>query len=139
MTGSERNRSDSSATANGDDGPDTQRDVPTIRYDGERIESDDGQNLLRALPRDALSSSTPVSLCGNGICGMCTVTVEGETNDPTEAERKRLGAADDGCEGGEGNAPCDGDGDGDGDGDDRQQRRLACQTTVRGDLVVRRE
>ncbi|APW98632.1 ferredoxin [Halobiforma lacisalsi AJ5] len=106
--------------------------MPTIRFDGERIECEDGRNLLRALPRGALSSATPVSLCGNGVCGMCAVTVEGETNELTEAERNRLSEP---CE----DSPCEG-GDGNGDGDetdvDRSRRRLACQTEVHGDLEV---
>lgn len=104
--------------------------MPTIRFDGERIECEDGRNLLRALPKGALSSATPVSLCGNGVCGMCAVTVEGETNELTKAERNRLSEpCDDGSCGGD-------EGDGEETDVDEPRRRLACQTEVRGDLEV---
>lgn len=89
--------------------------MPTITIDDETIECEKGRTLLRVLPDDVVSS-TPLTLCGNGICGLCTVELEGEVSEPTEKELTRLSAyAEDG----------------------RLERRLACQTEVLGDLEIR--
>lgn len=89
--------------------------MPTITIDDETIECEAGVTLLRVLPDDAISSPGHITLCEDGICGMCTVDLAGDVTEPTDAERSRLSA--DALEG-------------------TVQQRLACKTAVQGDLEV---
>lgn len=89
--------------------------MPEITVNGETIECKSDRSLLRVLPRGMISAPGPIKLCGNGTCGMCTVDVEGEVDEPSDIERSRLGSQ---WEDGE------------------TTRRLACQTTVQGDVEV---
>lgn len=94
---------------------DSHRTMPEITYNGETVECTSERSLLRALPRGTISAPGPLKLCQNGTCGMCTVTVEGAVDEPTDIERSRLSGQWD-------------------DGD--RSLRLACQTTVLGDVEV---
>lgn len=92
--------------------------MPTITIDDETIECKEGRTLLGVLPDDVVSSPSHHTLCRDGICGMCTVSLAGDVSEPTVAERTRLSAV------------------GESEGDGEAQRRLACQTVVRGDLEI---
>lgn len=89
--------------------------MPTITFDGETIECDRDRSLLRALPRGAISAPGPLTLCQNGTCGMCTVRVRGDIDEPSDLERSRLSERWD---------------------DEERTLRLACQTSVQGDVEV---
>ena len=86
-----------------------------ITFEGETIECASGRNLLRALPRDAVEATGPMSLCKSGTCGMCTVRVRGDgVSELSDIEKSRISEEADGC----------------------GQLRLACQTQVFDDIEV---
>ncbi len=95
--------------------------MPTINYDGERIECKTGDELREALLAAGLSphnaTSNYANCGGRAICGTCAVGVSGPVSEMGEDERKRLSKW-----------PHDLDSD----------LRLACQTRVEGDIDVRK-
>jgi ferredoxin len=95
--------------------------MPTVRYGDREIDCERGA-VLRDVLLDAGAAAhngtaTRVNCRGHGTCGTCAVAVEGPTSDPTARERWRL------------DFPPHEAGSG---------LRLACQTRVEGDLVVRK-
>lgn len=89
--------------------------MPDITFEGETIECASGRNLLRTLPKEAVSATGPMSLCKSGTCGMCTVRVQGDgVSEPSDIEESRISDETDEC----------------------GQLRLACQTQVLGDIEV---
>lgn len=94
--------------------------MPTVEFDGETVECERGERLRDVLLGAGLSphnAPTVLSCHGLGTCGTCAVAVEGAVSDPTAREEWRLGVP-----------PHDPD----------SGLRLACQTRVEGDLVVRK-
>ena len=88
--------------------------MPTILFEDETIDCRQGANLLRELPKGAVSAPPPLDLCKSGTCGMCKVNVQGECAEKrSDLEQSRLSASE-------------------GDG----TLRLACQTEVDSDLQV---
>jgi len=93
--------------------------MPTVRFDGAEIECEAGANLRDVL----LDADLPVyngrasklNCRGLGSCGTCAVDIDGEVSEPTTIERARLSVPPHDSESG---------------------LRLACQTTVEGDLTV---
>lgn len=68
--------------------------MPTIEYEGEEIECEEGDNLRGAILSAGKSPhNLPVALScqGNGACGTCAVEIEeGDAGDPNAQERLRL-------------------------------------------------
>jgi len=95
--------------------------MPTVEFRGRRIDCEEGATLRRVLVEAGLSPHNGVTerlnCRGHGSCGTCAVQVEGETDEPGRLERLRLGTPP--------HHP-------------NHDLRLACQTEVRGDLVVRK-
>ncbi|RQG94635.1 2Fe-2S iron-sulfur cluster-binding protein [Natrarchaeobius chitinivorans] len=95
--------------------------MPTIHYDGERLECDRGEILRDALLNAGLSphngAATRLNCGGRATCGTCAVRIDGDVSEPSAAERRRLGIP-----------PLRGQDD----------LRLSCQTEVLGDVDVRK-
>lgn len=90
--------------------------MPTILFEDETIDCRQGANLLRELPKGAVSAPPPLDLCKSGTCGMCKVNVQGEcAEERSDLEQSRLSASEDESDG---------------------TLRLACQTEVDSDLQV---
>jgi ferredoxin len=93
--------------------------MPTVHFAGRSVECLVGSNLRMVLlyARLPLYNDTARALnCrGRGICGTCTVRVEGPVSEPTAIERMRLSLP---------------------PHDQEQGLRLACQCSVLGDLRV---
>jgi ferredoxin len=70
--------------------------MPTIEYEGEKIECEEGANLRGAIlgaGEEAHNGPRALSCQGNGICGTCAVEIEdGDAGEPSAQERLRLGA-----------------------------------------------
>jgi|GEM_PF-164819 len=98
------------------------RRMPTVSFAGETVRCEDGDRLRDALltaeNRTPHNDAAQIANCGgNGLCGTCAVSVEGETDEPGRRERRRLSLP-----------PFDGEDD----------LRLSCQTCVRGDVEVQK-
>lgn len=95
--------------------------MPTISYDGDRIECEAGDELRETLLEAGLSphngSSNYANCGGRAICGTCAVEIDGPMSEMEEDERKRLSKW-----------PHDLD----------SGLRLACQTRVKEDIEVRK-
>ncbi len=95
--------------------------MPTVEFCGERIECERGATLRTVLREAGLDvhngGSTALNCRGHGTCGTCAVAVDGNQNEPTSRERLRLSVPPHDPEAG---------------------LRLACQTHVEGDIVVRK-
>ena len=93
--------------------------MPTVTFGERAVECLPGSNLRMVLLRARLplynSVAAALNCRGNGVCGTCTVRIEGEASPPTAAELRRLGHFP--------HRPGAG-------------LRLACQVSVLGDLVV---
>ncbi len=93
--------------------------MPTVRFRGREIDCETGANLRDVLRRAEESPhnglSDRLNCHGMATCGTCAVEIEGPAGEPTEQERRRLSFP-----------PHDPEND----------LRLACQTTVEGDLTV---
>ncbi|WP_123533718.1 2Fe-2S iron-sulfur cluster-binding protein [Halosimplex salinum] len=93
--------------------------MPTVRYGDSEIDCDEGA-VLRDVLLDAgivphNGGAERANCRGQGTCGTCAVTVDGEASEPTRRESWRLDFP-----------PHDAD----------SGLRLACQTRVEGDLTV---
>lgn len=95
--------------------------MPTVRFRDREIECVEGANLRSVLREAGLSPhngrSDLLNCGGHATCGTCAVAVEGETNEPTDGERRRLSFP---------------------PHDPENGLRLACQVRVHGDLTVRK-
>jgi ferredoxin len=95
--------------------------MPTVTFEGETVECEEGDELREVLLEAGLSphngASNYANCGGRALCGTCAVEVEGETSAMTDDERGRLSKW-----------PHDPD----------SGLRLACQTHVEGDLEVRK-
>lgn len=93
--------------------------MPTVHFRGRAIDCERGailRDVLIAANESPHNGRSGVLNCrGHGTCGTCAVAVEGETNERTAQERRRLSFPPHDPEGG---------------------LRLACQTRVEGDLDV---
>jgi ferredoxin len=92
--------------------------MPTVTFDGERIECESGARLRRVLLDAGVSphnGPTALSCHGLGTCGTCAVEIEGDVAEPTARERARLDFPPHSMERG---------------------LRLACQVRVTDDLTV---
>lgn len=93
--------------------------MPTIEYDGERIDCEAGAELREALLEAGLSphngASSYANCGGRAVCGTCAVEVHGPVSEMEEEERSRLSKWPHDLESG---------------------LRLACQTRVEGDIEV---
>ena len=93
--------------------------MPKVHFAGQTIECPPGANLRVVLLRARLPLYTRVARAihcrGHGTCGTCAVRVEGPVSDPSAAELRRLRLPPHHPEAG---------------------LRLACQTTVLGDVTV---
>lgn len=93
--------------------------MPTVTFRGETVECAEGAILRDVLREAGLTPHNGVAdtlnCGGHGTCGTCAVAVEGETNDPTDAERRRLSLPPHSRDAG---------------------LRLSCQTRVEGDVTV---
>ena len=93
--------------------------MPTVTYDGTEIDCERGvtlrDRLIEAgfLPHNGQAER--LNCRGHGTCGTCAVAIEGDASSPTARERWRLDFP---------------------PHDATDGLRLACQTTVEGDLVV---
>jgi ferredoxin len=98
--------------------------MPTITYQGTEIECEAGQNLRDALQEAGLSPhngrSALLNCRGHATCGTCAVAVLGDEDAVSERnakEERRLSIPPHDLE---------------------ANLRLACQTTVNGDITVRK-
>jgi len=95
--------------------------MPTVRFRGRNIDCERGALLRDALLEAGLSTHNGradlLNCRGHGSCGTCAVAVEGPVSERTRREATRLSVP-----------PHDPESD----------LRLACQTRVEGDLVVRK-
>ncbi|MXR50316.1 2Fe-2S iron-sulfur cluster binding domain-containing protein [Halovenus sp. WSH3] len=95
--------------------------MPTVSVDGREIECERGANLRDVLSAAGVSvyngGATYLNCRGLGSCGTCAVEIDGEVTEPTAIERARLSIP---------------------PHDPESGLRLACQTTVEGDLTVRK-
>jgi len=93
--------------------------LPRVEFAGQSVECLAGSNLRMVLLRARLplynDAAQALNCRGRGICGTCTVRIEGPVSEPTAAERVRLSLP---------------------PHDREKGLRLACQCTVLGDLVV---
>ncbi|MFT4883552.1 MAG: ferredoxin [Natronomonas sp.] len=93
--------------------------MPTVSFEGEEIECEEGATLrdvLLAAGTSPHNGRADLLNCrGHGTCGTCAVEIEGEVSDPTTREKTRLSVP-----------PHDTD----------SGLRLSCQTAVRGDIEV---
>ncbi len=93
--------------------------MPTIKFAGRTIECPQGANLRRILLKQELplynGPARAIHCRGLGTCGTCAVRIEGPVSPPTQVESWRLSLP-----------PHNGG----------QGLRLACQTTVQGDLII---
>ena len=93
--------------------------MPRVDYAGESVECLEGANLRLVLVRAKLplynDAARALNCRGRGLCGTCTVRVEGAVSEPTAAERHRLSLPT------HAGTP---------------DLRLACQCKVLGDVVV---
>jgi ferredoxin len=93
--------------------------VPIVRFGEHRVECLPGSNLRMVLLRARLplynDAARALNCRGRGFCGTCAVRVEGAVSEPTPAERLRLRLPPHDLTAG---------------------LRLACQCSVRGDLVI---
>ena len=93
--------------------------MPVVRFAGQSVECLAGSNLRMVLLRARLplynDAAQALNCRGRGICGTCTVRIEGAVSEPTAAERVRLRLPPHNLEVG---------------------LRLACQCNVLGDLEV---
>lgn len=91
--------------------------MPTIEFEGRRIECAEGENLRRVLRRERLGlyngAARFIHCRGLGTCGTCAVKIEGKVSPTTAVERWRLDFPPHRAERG---------------------LRLACQCRVEGDL-----
>jgi len=95
--------------------------MPTVEFRGREVECEAGA-VLRDVLLDAGSSphngrADALNCRGSGTCGTCAVAVDGETGPRTRREAWRLDFP---------------------PHDAGRGLRLACQTTVEGDLTVRK-
>lgn len=95
--------------------------MPTVEFRGREIECETGA-LLRDVLREAGVSphngrADALNCRGHGTCGTCAVAVDGETGPRTSREERRLRFP---------------------PHDPESGLRLSCQTTVEGDLTVRK-
>jgi ferredoxin len=98
----------------------TFRRTPTVRFEGREITCEVGDQLrsvlLAAEGHSPHNDVTQVANCGgNGLCGTCAVAVDGEVSEPESREQRRLGLP---------------------PHDEESGLRLACQTSVQGDVTV---
>jgi len=95
--------------------------MPTVTFRGRKIECDEGDILrdvlLRAEESPHNGRAKRLNCHGLGTCGTCAVAVTGDVSEPTRREMRRLSFPP--------HTPEDG-------------LRLACQTSVRGDIEVRK-
>ena len=93
--------------------------MPTVTYEGETVECEEGENLREVLREAGIEPYNGVMQYANcrgfGTCGTCAVEIEGPVSEPTSIERRRLSTP-----------PHDPD----------SGLRLACQTAVEGDLEI---
>ncbi|MEL6108479.1 MAG: 2Fe-2S iron-sulfur cluster-binding protein [Planctomycetota bacterium] len=93
--------------------------MPTIRFRGQLIECEEGENLRRALMRSGAplynGVANVIHCRGLGTCGTCAVEIAGDVTPPTVIERGRL------------NFPPHSSDSG---------LRLACQCRVLGDVTL---
>ncbi len=93
--------------------------MPIVHFAGQSIECLHGANLRIVLVRARLplynSAAQALNCRGRGVCGTCTVRIEGEVSEPTGAEQRRLAIFPHNQESG---------------------LRLACQCKILGDLKV---
>lgn len=93
--------------------------MPRVEFAGQSVECLPGSNLRMVLLRARLplynDAAQALNCRGRGICGTCTVRVEGPVSEPSAAERVRLRLPPHDLAAG---------------------LRLACQCSVQGDLVV---
>jgi ferredoxin len=93
--------------------------VPTVTFAGRSVECLAGANLRMVLLRARLplynDAARALNCRGRGVCGTCTVRIEGSVSEPTSAERLRLRLPPHDLQSG---------------------LRLACQCNVLGDLTV---
>jgi ferredoxin len=93
--------------------------LPVVVFRGRSVECLSGANLRLVLLRARLPLYNDVARAlncrGRGLCGTCTVRIQGAVSPPTEAECKRLGLPPHHSDAG---------------------LRLACQANVLGDLEV---
>ena len=95
--------------------------MPTIQFEDTEIECERGANLREVLLDAGVSvyngRAKYLNCRGHGSCGTCAVEIDGEVSEPTTVEKTRLSVP-----------PHDPD----------SGLRLSCQTTVEGDLTVRK-
>lgn len=99
---------------------DVTRTMPTVEFEGDRIECESGEvlrDVLLAADRSPHNGPTALSCHGHGTCGTCAVEIEGEVTEPSGRERRRLSFPP--------HSPDSG-------------LRLACQVEVTDDLTVRK-
>jgi ferredoxin len=93
--------------------------VPIVKFAGQQVECLAGSNLRMVLLRARLPLYNDVAQAlncrGRGVCGTCTVRIDGEVSAPSAAEKLRLRLPPHDLAAG---------------------LRLACQCTVLGDLEV---
>lgn len=106
----------------GDQVPDDAEETVYVEFEDQRVACEHDETLRDVLldtpgmnPHNGLSGS--LNCGGSGLCGTCAVRVEGRVGDPTGREKRRL------------SLPPHSDDDG---------LRLACQTTIKGDVTVRK-
>lgn len=92
--------------------------MPTIRYQGEEVECEEGENLRDVLIEYGLSPHEGLkrkfNCGGNATCGTCAIRiVEGFVREDEQATRLRFATH-----------------------EDIEEVRLACQYEVTGDLVI---
>lgn len=93
--------------------------MPTVRFRGEEIECAEGATLRDVLREAGMSPhnglADTLNCGGHGTCGTCAVAVDGDTNETTAAEKRRLSLP-----------PHDPD----------AGLRLSCQTRIEGDVTI---
>ena len=96
--------------------------MPIVHFADQSIECLHGANLSIVLVRARLplynSAAQALNCRGRGVCGTCTVRIEGKVSEPTGAEHRRLAIFPHNQESG---------------------LRLACQCNVLGDITVTKQ
>jgi ferredoxin len=67
--------------------------MPTVTFEGERIECESGarlRNVLLDAGHSPHNGPTALSCHGLGTCGTCAVEIDGDVAAPTARERRRL-------------------------------------------------